>query len=288
MEKEVKRAIVLIIIAMILGPLLGFAYGIPEILAVSYLIQFIVYIPSMIFQSEKYFDFTGSMTYVSLAALSYYLSPSKNPKQLINVVCVTVWALRLGTFLLSRISKDGRDTRFDGRRESPIRFLATWTVQGLWVFMTGMSVFTTTIATDTNLLPNKGAFVVTDYIGYSAWVLGLLIEVTADQQKTAFKSDPANHGKFIQTGLWSYSRHPNYFGEILLWSGLFLSTTSLFTSWGQYTLVLSPLFVYLLLRYVSGVPLLEKAADKKWGDDAAYKAYKSSTPMLMLWPFKKN
>ena len=112
------------------------------------------------------------------------------------------------------------------------------------------------------------------------WLTGFTIEVMADRQKSRFRADPANRGRFISTGLWSRSRHPNYFGEITLWVGILLIAAPTLRGW-QWVAVLSPLFVTVLLTRVSGIPLLEKKADTKWGDDPAYQEYKASTPVLI-------
>jgi steroid 5-alpha reductase family enzyme len=102
----------------------------------------------------------------------------------------------------------------------------------------------------------------------------------ADNQKGRFKADPANQGKFISTGLWAKSRHPNYFGEIVLWIGVLLIAVPVLEGW-QWVALLSPVFVALLLVKGSGVPLLEAKADKKWGGQPDYEAYKKNTPVLI-------
>jgi len=102
----------------------------------------------------------------------------------------------------------------------------------------------------------------------------------ADAQKSRFKADPGNRGKFIQSGLWSRSRHPNYFGEIVLWTGVMIIALPVLQGW-QWVALVSPLFVILLLTRVSGVPLLEKKADQAWGGQPEYEAYKKQTPVLI-------
>jgi steroid 5-alpha reductase family enzyme len=121
------------------------------------------------------------------------------------------------------------------------------------------------------------------YLGMAIWLAGFLIEVVADAQKSAFKRDPANEGRFISSGLWAWSRHPNYFGEITLWVGVAVMAVPVLSGW-RWVALISPIFVYLLITRVSGVPMLEKRADERWGDEAAYRAYKERTPELMLRP----
>merc|ERR1712066_182859 len=111
-----------------------------------------------------------------------------------------------------------------------------------------------------------------DYFGWSIWAIGMLFEVIADYQKSVFKNDPKNEGKFITSGLWSISRHPNYFGEITMWIGICLSGSTCFegATWMAW---LSPLTTFLLLTKVSGVPMLEKQGEARWGSDPAYQWY---------------
>ncbi|KAE8292869.1 hypothetical protein D5F01_LYC07962 [Larimichthys crocea] len=204
------------------------------------------------FRTEKFYDLAGSGTFILLAHLSRILGGANHVRQKVQTGLVTAWGVRLGTFLFMRILKDGHDRRFNNVRDSPGTFFVYWTIQAMW-----------------------------DYIGWTVWGLGFAAEAVADQQKWLFKSDPDNAGKFIQSGLWAYSRHPNYFGEILQWSGLWLSASSVMQG-QQYLSVASPLFVWFLLRYVSGIPILEKQAMKKWGSDPAFQDYVRNTPLL--WP----
>jgi steroid 5-alpha reductase family enzyme len=120
-------------------------------------------------------------------------------------------------------------------------------------------------------------------VGFLLWILGFGIEVIADRQKSKFRADPQNAGKFINTGLWSWSRHPNYFGEILLWIGVAVITIPVLSGWQWLTLI-SPIFVAILLTRVSGIPILESLADEKWGGQAEYENYKGKTSLLIPKP----
>ncbi|KAG5282341.1 hypothetical protein AALO_G00054930 [Alosa alosa] len=240
-------------------------------------IQWVGWAVASTFKTEKFYDLAGSGTFVALAHLSRIWGGTGYQRQNIQTGLVTAWGLRLGTFLFLRILKDGQDRRFNGVRDSPGTFFVYWTVQALWVFITLLP--TLILNSEKHDVP-LGA---TDYIGWGMWGLGFATEAIADQQKWSFKRDPDNTGKFIQSGLWAYSRHPNYFGEILQWSGLFLSASSVMRG-PQYLSVVSPLFLWFLLRYVSGIPMLEKQAMKKWGSDVAYQNYIQNTPLLWPWP----
>ena len=105
----------------------------------------------------------------------------------------------------------------------------------------------------------------------------------ADLQKSRFRADPANRGRFISTGVWAWSRHPNYFGEIVIWVGVFVIAAPVLRGW-QWVGILSPVFVTLLLTRVSGIPLLEKRADRQWGGRPEYEAYKARTSVLVPRP----
>jgi len=188
-----------------------------------------------------------------------------------------MWATRLGTFLFNRVLSSGGDDRFDEIKPSFLRFLNTWTLQGLWVTFTlaaALAAITTTVRRD------LGVFAL---VGFLVWAFGFTFEVLADAQKNQFRADPANKGKFINTGLWAWSRHPNYFGEITLWIGVALIALPVLRGWQWLTLI-SPLFVALLITRVSGVPMLEKKADERWGGQEAYEAYKANTPVLIPRP----
>jgi len=246
-------------------------------IGLAFLIQWLVFIPAYIFQTEKFFDITGSITYISLVGIAICYSKYGTPldiRSILVAALVILWAIRLGTFLFSRIQKAGKDDRFDEIKPSFIRFLNVWTIQALWItFTAATALVTITTATRKGL----DAFAV---VGVLIWIFGFVFEVIADAQKSRFNADSANKGKFIQSGLWSHSRHPNYFGEIVLWIGIAIIALPVLHGW-QWVAMISPVFVTLLLTRASGVPLLEKKADKKWGGQAAYEEYKKKTPVLI-------
>ncbi|XP_077154172.1 uncharacterized protein LOC143817014 [Ranitomeya variabilis] len=240
-------------------------------------IQWILWAAAALLHTERFYDLAGSGTFILLSHLSLRWRGAKFFRQQVQTGLVTVWAVRLGTFLFLRILRDGRDRRFDKVRDNPGMFFVYWTVQGIWIFVTLLPSLMLNLETRNKPLGLK------DYLGWTLWSLGFLIQAVSDQQKWNFKADPDNAGKFIQSGLWAYSRHPNYLGEILQWSGLFLSASSVLSGY-QYLSLLSPIFVWFLLNYVSGIPILEAQAKKRWGEDLAYKNYIQQTPVL--WPLK--
>jgi len=245
--------------------------------AVAFVIQWIVFVPSYRAQTEHWYDLTGSLTYLAVAIGTLLLAGRFDARSLLLALLVSIWALRLGSYLYRRIQKAGADTRFDDIKPSFVRFLMAWTLQGLWVFLTLAAALAAMTAASAPPLGLLG------WLGAAVWAGGFAIEAVADAQKQAFRADPTNKGRFIQSGLWAWSRHPNYFGEILLWTGVALIALPALSGF-QYVTLISPLFVYLLLTRVSGVPMLESRADERWGDEPAYQAYKARTPVLFPRP----
>ena len=258
------------------------ATGIDNVLRVvilAFLIQWAAYIPAYVFQTEKFYDLTGSLTYLSVTWYALILASgdfaNANLANTVIVLLISLWALRLGSFLFMRIHKDGEDKRFRTIKPSATQFFMTWTLQGLWVSLCSMCALTA-ISSDSGVVVNA-----LFYFGLGLFLLGFSTEIVADNQKSKFRSFPENRDKFITTGLWAKSRHPNYFGEIVLWAGIAVMSFSSLEGW-QYLTLISPLFTYILLVYVSGVRMLEARADKKWGHDENYKNYKANTPVLWL------
>lgn len=267
-----------ILIPVLIGGSLSIIWDLKTICFLSYLIQYIAAVPSIYHQTEHYYDFTGSLTYFILTL--YSLSNSTfSIRSIILSSFVLVWCMRLGTFLFLRVKSRGCDTRFDRVRSVPLKFLLYWTVQGLWVFLTAGPVFILNNHDSSDIPLNFQ-----DFIGMSFWVIGFSIEVISDHQKEQFRKKRMSDKKdiWIEEGLWSYSRHPNYVGEIILWIGIFISSSRVMSLY-EFTSVISPIFVYCLLRYVSGVPLLEKKSDRKWGSQKQYQEYKKRTPLLFPW-----
>ncbi|ODM92869.1 hypothetical protein Ocin01_13810 [Orchesella cincta] len=233
------------------------------------------------FKFDKVTDFAGGTNFLVLALLTLFLSGTYEARQLAVTICVTLWSVRLSGFLLYRILLIGKDDRFDGKRENFLQFLFFWIFQMLWVFIVSLPVI---FINSPRLLPTSLSFPSGwDIAGLLLFILGLLIETIADFQKFFFKQDPSNRGEWCQVGLWSWSRHPNYFGEMVIWWGAFLQGISVYKTW-EYVAVLSPLFTMSILLFLSGLPLLEKTADKKFGTRKDYQEYKRRVSPLVLLP----
>lgn len=249
---------------------------------VAFAVNWLAFIPAALFQSDRFYDTTGAFTYltvITVACAAAYLSHgSLDTRAVVVAAMVAIWTVRLGSFLYRRIhAAGGTDQRFARIKINPPRFLVAWTLQAVWVIFTASAALIVIAAPER--LPLDAFF----WIGAALWTIGFGFEVVADEQKRRFKADPANEGRFITSGLWAWSQHPNYFGEITLWLGILVIALPLLSGW-SFLAVISPLFVALLLTKVSGINLLDGIAKRRWGDDPAYQAYRRNTPKLLPRP----
>ncbi|KAK1981962.1 hypothetical protein LZ30DRAFT_718714 [Colletotrichum cereale] len=295
----------------------------------AYAIQAAFALPSILAQNERFYDFSGSLTYLSVTALSLYLpalrakyaptftntssalpsllAPFTNPgatgalnwRQVALSGAVIFWAIRLGSYLFQRILEDGKDSRFDQIKKSPVRFAGAFFAQATWVSLCLMPVITLN-AIPASAFAALPAFKASDALGLLIYVAGFAFEITADRQKSRWlreRREKVHDEQFMTGGLWSVSQYPNYFGEISLWTGiataaagtLLLQPTQVALGLsggivGSLTAVglsyVSPAFVSFLLLKVSGVPLSEKKYDKRYGDRKDYQEWKKNTPKL--------
>ena len=242
---------------------------------IAFLIQWVLFIPAYIFQTEKFYDLSGSLTYISVVSFCFYSNYESSRINLGNIIIsslIIMWAVRLGSFLFIRIKKAGEDIRFREIKKSPSRFFMTWTLQGMWVSLCSACA----LAGIANGIEINSYF----YTGIIVFIIGFTAEIIADNQKSKFRKDPNNRDKFISSGLWKHSRHPNYLGEITLWLGISIISFSSLAGWQLITLI-SPIFTYLLLVYVSGIRILDYNGNKKWGHLDSYKDYRKNTPRLI-------
>ncbi len=264
------------------GPtILGFP-ALLFIVSIGFLIHWVIFIPSYLMRTEKFYDITGTIAYLAMISTSVYVVSSIDGalafRSKVVVVMVIVWAMRLGLFLFIRVLKVGEDSRFEDAKNSFVTFLMFFNISGLWVFLTTANALTL-ILNNSDLFGDFQFFV-----GLTIWMIGFSFEVIADEQKRRFRKKTENQGMFIVSGLWSISRHPNYFGEILIWTGMAIISLPVLSGW-QYATLISPIFVTLLLTRISGVNLLEESADKKWGHLDNYQDYKKNTAVLVPFIF---
>ena len=241
-------------------------------------VQWLSWVPASVKQTERFFDITGGVTFLVIVVFSLWAGSQSEPpssREWIVSALVVIWSLRLSSFLFLRIHRTGKDGRFDSLKTSPARFIIPWTLQGLWVFLT-MSVVIV-INSQSGPAPNLSIW---DGIGMALWTLGFGIEVVADAQKTAFNSKLENRGRWIDEGLWARSRHPNYLGEILLWTGIAFFGIPCFDGLEMIAWI-SPIFIFILLTRISGIPILEERAMTRWENDPEYQKYRENTPTLV-------
>lgn len=243
----------------------------------AFAIHWIVFVPSFFLRTEHYFDLTGSISFLSVIGCALLGNPNREPRGLLIGVLVAIWSVRLGLFLFARIKLAGKDDRFDTLKHNFLAFLMTWTLSALWVFLTAAAA----LAAMTSATGKPVAAI--GFVGLVIWAVGFIVEVVADVQKSRFCAKPENAGTFIASGIWAWSRHPNYFGEIVLWTGIAVIAYPALSDWQLMTLI-SPVFVWFLLTRVSGLPMLEAKAERKWGNDPAYQAYRDATPVLVPRP----
>ncbi|MEP1421304.1 MAG: DUF1295 domain-containing protein [Erythrobacter sp.] len=292
MGKSAKSLFVVALVTVIAVAFSGFAgsgsvevFGRPSMYLAGWLalaINWLAFVPSAAAKSDKFYDTIGAVTYLSVTAFAVYAAigfhGDLDVRSMVVAGMVAIWCIRLGSFLYTRIhAAGGADSRFEKIRVNPARFLVAWTLQGLWVILTGSAAVA--IITSETRAP-IGAFF---YAGAAIWLLGFVFESVADSQKSAFKKDPSNAGKFINVGLWGWCRHPNYFGEITLWFGILVIAIPVLSglSW---LVVISPVFVFLLLTRISGINLQDAQAKARWGDNTAYQTYRKKTPALFPKP----
>ncbi|KAH9452954.1 hypothetical protein MJO28_008139 [Puccinia striiformis f. sp. tritici] len=249
-------------------------------------------------QSEKYYDLSGSATFLTCTAVSLYYPSlrykllhnfaaplprisSFHHRQLIMSGFTCLWATRLGSFLYQRIKKSGSDARFDEIKRDPARFFGAWMAQASWVTLTAFPVY----AVNSVPASRQPALGLTGSLGTGLWLASFLFEVVADRQKTQWREEKMkkiHSEEFISSGLWSVSRHPNYVGEVMIWASQVLIAWPALPIWMRLMSCLSPVLEYLLITKVSGLPPLETKADKQFKDNSDYQAYKARTPVF--WP----
>ena len=248
-----------------------------QVLIITFVVQWVAYVPAYALKTEKFYDLTGGLTYLSIFIYCLIATQSIEHVKFSNIIvagAIMIWAIRLGSFLFMRIARDGKDKRFNLIKTSFSRFFMTWTLQGMWVFICSSSALVA-ITSPTGVIVNN-VFI----LGFLLFFAGFVIEVIADNQKSKFRSIEENRDSFINEGLWSRSRHPNYFGEIILWLGITVMSISSFSGI-NYLAIFSPIFTYLLLNYISGIRILEARGNEKWGHLDEYDNYKENTPKLI-------
>ena len=245
-----------------------------KVIGLIFGLQITGFIPSFYLKSEKYYDLFGGLSFISSIFLMLFLkiriTNDLSTREIILASCVLLWTIRLSFFLFQRVKRVGKDVRFDNLKLSFSKFLLAWMTQGLWVFICLFPILVV-FSSPTNNEITYFAF------GSLTYLIGLVIEIIADYQKTIHNKLNNKKRKFISSGLWSKSRHPNYFGEFLIWTGITIICFPVFSGF-KYLALITPIFIYFLLNYISGVNLLEERATEKWGNNPEYVKYLKTTP----------
>ncbi len=243
-------------------------------LIITFIINTVFFIYAFIRKTDVVTDLSYSLSFLLVTSYMYFFHAEKGLVQTLLWLFVSLWAIRLGYYLLGRILKTKVDHRFDDKRNSFVRFGSFWLLQAIAVWIILLPV--------TYLLSQKDVVVQMPLliIGSLIWLVGLVYEGVADAQKTNFKKN--NPQRLITTGLWRYSRHPNYFGEMLVWWGIMLVVVPYLRSLA-YATVIGPLFITLLLLFVSGIPLLEQSWQERYGKEAYFQEYMKKTSLIIPW-----
>jgi len=229
---------------------------------------------------DKVTDIAGAMNFLLVAFLTFFARGTYHARQILLLCLDATWGCRLGFFLLRRVLKRGKDERFDQMRENFFSFLGFWVFQMVWVWLTSLSIIFV------NAAPIDVSLGARDIVGVVFWGIGFIFEAVGDYERNAWNDNPVNKGKLLSTGTWSVTRHPNYFGEITMWLGIFISASSVFDANDKagYVAVLSPVFTYFILMYASGVKMSEVRYNQRYGKDAAYLTYRERVSPLIPMP----
>jgi len=244
-------------------------------LGLSLLVQAIFFAFAATLETDKVTDLSYGSTFVLIAVALLTHSDAEGAAPFVLAGMAIAWGVRLSGYLLYRIVHMGRDARFDGIRERFWSFFRFWLFQGLavWVILLPVTLW----------FSRPGPWTFWMGTGAAIWLMGLVIEAVADQQKFAFKRTPQGRSRWTDTGLWRYSRHPNYFGELLCWWGVFLFAAPDLGGWIALAVV-GPIAITGILLFATGIPTLDASARRKWGDDPEYQAYRRRTRTLVPWP----
>jgi steroid 5-alpha reductase family enzyme len=243
---------------------------------------FALWLVSLALRDASLVDIAWGPAAVAVAAVSYSLGDGAPARSRLLLVLVALWGLRLGAYLAWRNLGHGEDFRYQ-------RMRAHWGRRFWWVSLATVFMLQAALAWIVSLpiqlamaSPRPSSLTWLDYLGLSLFTVGFLFESVGDLQLARFKADPANAAEVLDRGLWAWTRHPNYFGDALVWWGLFL--IALATPWGHLALI-GPLVMNWLLLRVSGVPMLERSLRRK---RPGYDEYRERVPAFLPRPPRRG
>jgi len=246
------------------------------------LIQVSFAVFALSFRTDKLTDLSYGLTFIANTIFFYLLLPSFSLPLFLILLAVSLWGLRLSLFLFIRILSIKQDKRFDSIRTQPLKFASFWLLQTVTIFTVSLPV------TLLFSLPHQPSLSTPSLIALLLWLTGFLIETIADQQKYHFKKQSENKNKWISHGLWRYSQHPNYFGEILSWWSIFFFASFYLPLPQIFLSLLSPIYITSLIIFFSGIPPLQKKYKKKYAKNKTYQRYHQKTSLLIPLPPKKT
>ncbi|PIQ73374.1 hypothetical protein COV58_02905 [Candidatus Roizmanbacteria bacterium CG11_big_fil_rev_8_21_14_0_20_36_8] len=246
-------------------------------LIISFAVQILFFVYAAIRQTDTVTDLSYGLTFIILAFTGLFSTKMFFIFQLIVFGMVLLWGIRIATYLFIRIKKMKRDKRFDGIREKFLSFAAFWFFQAITVWIVSLP------ATYLHMQKYDMSLNSIMIVGVLIWSAGMIIETVADMQKFNFKNNLNNSGKWIDTGIWKYARHPNYFGEMMCWWGIFIFSLP-FQSGLSWLTVIGPISITYILLFATGIPTLEKKYNERYKDNADYQTYKNNTNLLVPWP----
>jgi len=241
---------------------------------VTFAWQMFFYILAAVFKVDKFTDLCYGSNFAALALLTFFLNGSYYPRQIFVTAAMTLWGIRLAGFLFYRILHIGHDKRFDGVRDNPIKFFIWFLFQFVVIWIVSLP-FLILNSKDSNVPLQAN-----DYVGWALFVIALVCESVGDHQKFTYRNDPKNKDHWCDVGLWKFSRHPNYFGEVLVWWSIFMTCATQLVDW-EWFAVSSPIFMTIIMLFLSGIPTTEKATDERFWKNPEYVKWKKRTPVLI-------
>ncbi len=251
-------------------------------LAAVMVFMLLVWLLSLARRDASIVDIFWGLGFILVAWISFFLGEGQGTRNFLVATLTTLWGVRLSMHLFARNWGHAEDRRYRSMRAAHGgRF---WIVSLFTVFFLQGGILWTVSLVIQAIQHGGGPSQVTwlDALGLFVWTTGFLFETAADRQLARFKSQPHNQDKVMSHGLWAYSRHPNYFGETLIWWGLYLMALS---QWNNAWVVVSPLLMTILLLRVSGVTLLENTMEER---RPQYARYKRRTNAFVPWFPKKD
>lgn len=251
---------------------------------------------AVLLKTDKVTDLSYALGFIVTSGLLLATGGHIRPGALIGFGLIVIWGIRLGSYLFIRIMKIKKDRRFDSIRGNVLKFSMFWLIQSLTIALVLFS-FTSALKWSPTFseIHNEGLFkpvtlLLLSLPGLALFSAGLMIEAVADIQKYRFKNKAENRNKWIENGLWKRNRHPNFLGESLLWFGIYLTLLPWLLSGSRLNesmlppliALISPITITLMVRFGSGVPLLEKRAEKRYGKEPEYQNYKSNSGVFFF------